>query len=118
MNEENSNVTPPQADNTAPQAVDVQSDTYAAPVATEPTTTSSFDAAPAAPAVEPQPVVATPLVSPVTPGDVAPAAEPVTTPELVTPVAETHDSHKGLIIMIVAATAVAVVGVVAAMMML
>ena len=117
MNEDNPNVTPPQTDTSTPATVDVQSDTYAAPV-TQESTASSFDVTPAAPSAEPQPVVATPLVSPVTPGDVAPAAEPVTTPELVTPVAETHDSHKGLIIMIVAATAVAVVGVVAAMMML
>jgi len=120
MNEENPNVTPPQPDDNAPQTIDVQSDTYSAPVESE-STVSSFDvtpAAPVAPVTEPQPVVATPLASPVAPSDVAPVAEPVAAQELVTPVSESHSSHMGLIVMIVVACAIAVVGVVAALMFL
>lgn len=117
MNEDNPNVTPPQTDTSTPATVDMQSDTYAAPV-TQESTASSFDVTPAAPSAEPQPVVATPLVSPVAPSDAAPVAEPVVAQELVTPVGEPGSSHMGLIVMIMVAVVVAVVGVVAAMMLL
>jgi hypothetical protein len=120
MNEENSSVTPPQSDNNAPEAAGVQPDTYSAPAESEPTV-SSFDvtpAAPVAPVTEPQPVVATPPASPIAPSDVTPVAEPVVAQELVTPVSEPGSSHMGLIVMIMVAVVVAVVGVVAAMMLL